>query len=189
MSLAHPNLIGSRDIAAAVPLSRVLRAQRFSIADALGLGVQLAAALGSLHDLGVTYGDLDPSRVFVFDSRVVKVLRYPLHRGIHGYSAPEILRGRSTDFRADVFSIGAILSHAVTGRPPFPGIRPVEIAVAILHDRPHRIGEPGLACIVERCLEKKRSRRFASARELGLSLEILRASLETTTQKGKNHAE
>lgn len=92
--------------------------------------------------------------------------------GTVGYMAPEQVRGETVDSRADIFSFGCVLYEMVTGRRAFARPSAIETLAAILHDKPeppsrHRPQlPPSLDRLVARCLEKERSARFQSARDL-----------------------
>ena len=98
--------------------------------------------------------------------------------GTPGYMSPEQLRGDPVDARTDLFSLGALLHEALSGRRAFPGASGVESSYAILHDDPEPLPTstpPAVAQVVHRCLEKDPDRRFQSARDLAFHLEVLRA--------------
>ncbi|HEY3587382.1 MAG TPA: serine/threonine-protein kinase, partial [Myxococcaceae bacterium] len=117
-------------------LSSRLAAVEVSIDEAVGIGLQLASALAAAHAQGIIHRDLKPSNVFLCDWRLdrVKLLDYGIARlvgasnltdtgsvvGTPAYMPPEQARGeRSLDARADVYALGALLFHCLTGRPPF----------------------------------------------------------------------
>jgi len=89
--------------------------------------------------------------------------------GTVGYMAPEQVRGVAADHRADIFAFGAVLYEMLSGQRAFQRETGVETMTAILNDDPpdfpaaERHVPPGLARIVERCLEKSPSRRFQTA--------------------------
>src|SRR5579863_188689 len=99
--------------------------------------------------------------------------------GTVGYMAPEQVRCEQIDTRADIFSFGCILYEVVTGERAFHRSSAIETLAAILHDKPsapshrHHHLSPSLDRVIARCLEKERSARFQSARDLELVLTTL----------------
>jgi serine/threonine protein kinase/tetratricopeptide (TPR) repeat protein len=100
-------------------------------------------------------------------------------RGTIGYMAPEQVRGEQVDTRADIFSFGCILYEMVTGERAFSRPTAIETLAAILHDKPQAPSRrrhelpPSLDRVIARCLEKERSARFQSARDLEFVLTTL----------------
>jgi hypothetical protein len=88
------------------------------------------------------------------------------------------------DARSDIFSLGVVLYHAATGRPPFrgPSLLAVMHEVAALNPVPPSAVEHGLPrefdLIVERALAKDKERRYASASELADALRRLKSAAE-----------
>ncbi len=104
--------------------------------------------------------------------------------GTVGYMAPEQVRGEKVDTRADIFSFGCIIYEMATGERAFHRPVAIETLAAILHDKPeapsrrrHELS-PSLDRVIARCLEKERSARFQSARDLEFVLTTL-TSAET----------
>jgi serine/threonine protein kinase len=166
------------------------------------LGVQLAAGLAAAHDRGIVHRDLKPGNLFVTTEDQLKILDFGLAKrvgarsagreeavteaqalrgtvmGALGYMSPEQVRGQDADHRADIFACGAILFEMLTGRRAFHSATPAETIRAILHDPPSALvfsagTPPALEAVVRRCVEKEPSRRFQSARALGVSLESI----------------
>ena len=100
------------------------------------------------------------------------------------YMAPEQLRGEPVDGRCDLFALGIILYEMAVGYRPFSGRTHADVTSSILRDSPEppslvRPDLPhGLERIIERCLEKDPSRRFASAVELSQELRTLDLTVE-----------
>ena len=105
--------------------------------------------------------------------------------GTVGYMAPEQVRGQAVDGRADIFAFGAILHEMLSGQRAFRGETAADTISAILDKEPpdlpiaERNIPPGLARIVDRCLEKNASARFQSAGDLAFALEGLSSSSGT----------
>ncbi|HYM13480.1 MAG TPA: protein kinase, partial [Bryobacterales bacterium] len=99
--------------------------------------------------------------------------------GTAGYMSPEQVRGRPTDHRSDLFTLGAILYEMLGGRRAFRGESAVEVMNAILREDPPDLSEtsrsvsPALDRIVRHCLEKNPEQRFQSARDVAFNLEAL----------------
>ena len=95
------------------------------------------------------------------------------------YMAPEVLEGRRAGPSADVFSMGVIFYEMLAAEKPFVGESALSVVTSILRDRPTPVGDrrqplpSGLEEIVDRCLQKKPTQRFADAGELSRALSDL----------------
>jgi serine/threonine protein kinase/Flp pilus assembly protein TadD len=145
-----------------------------------------ALAVDYAHTKKIIHRDLKPhnimvqkadGRVFVMDFGLAKPIRkeesITLSDAIVGtpqYMSPEQARGDTVDRRTDVFSLGAVAYHVLTGRPPFDGHSPGEIMMSVLADdpAPMRKINPRIHTDVEticlKALDKDRDRRYESAK-------------------------
>lgn len=136
-------------------LSARLRRTRLTDEDSVEVVSRLADALSAAHGRGIVHRDIKPANVILLDSRIdrVKLLDFGIAHmteasavmtrtgavlGTVGYMAPEQAKGlRTLDARADVFALGAVLFHCLTGRPPFAGGGAVAVlAKLVLDDAP-----------------------------------------------------
>ncbi|MFT5457822.1 MAG: tRNA A-37 threonylcarbamoyl transferase component Bud32, partial [Myxococcota bacterium] len=146
------------------------------------IALQLAEVLTASHRAGVLHRDLSPTNVLVSRDGQVALTDFGLARvgeggtrststlGTSGYSAPEVWEGSRSDPRSDLYSLGAVVYLAATGRGPFAA----PTAVASLQrqlDGAHRpLGEarpdlPAHVCqLVDRLLDVDPERRPAGAR-------------------------
>lgn len=154
----------------------------------LGLGLEIAAALGEAHRCGVIHCDVKPSNVVLAPHGGVKLLDFGHARlvgedfrgdsGTLPYMAPERLREGPVDARVDLWSLGVLLYEAATGERPFRGASAAETAATIREGRfaPPSSLRPELSShldrIVERALESDPGRRYPSADQMSRDLRI-----------------
>ena len=99
--------------------------------------------------------------------------------GTSGYMSPEQALGQPVDVRSDVFSFGVVLYELLAGRRAFGAESDWSAIKALVHDEPRPLRDirpdvpEALAAIVDRCLEKDRTRRYASAVELLADLRLV----------------
>ncbi|HSK00217.1 MAG TPA: protein kinase [Kofleriaceae bacterium] len=127
-----------------------------AVGEAVTLATRVAEALGAAHARGIVHRDLKPSNLFLPGGRVdeVKVLDFGIARraggtqltqdgvmiGTPGYMAPEQARNHGeVDARADVFALGCVLFHCLTGTPPFGGDSAAAILAKILFSEAPRV--------------------------------------------------
>jgi len=121
------------------PLSKLLAAGRvFSLPEALDLALQVADGLQAAHRAGFVHGDLSPDTILITAAgdgpAQIKLIGFeldssprqagvapPVRTEASAYASPERLAGHPPDDRSDVFSLGAILHHLLTGMRPDPG--------------------------------------------------------------------
>ncbi|MCO5993168.1 protein kinase [Actinoallomurus sp. WRP9H-5] len=161
-----------------------MRERNLTIAEALRLAIEIAHGVEVINRLGVIHRDLKPSnilfqsttdggeRLLIADLGLAKALAhasgaFTMPVGTPGYMSPEQARfGGGLDVRADVYGLGALTYHLLTGDPPGPA--PVsEPPSAARRGLPPAVDE-----IVMRALEGDRERRWPSAEAFAAALSV-----------------
>ncbi len=173
---------------------------------AAAVGRQVCRALGAAHARGIVHRDMKPENIMILKSSIdavaagevhavtVKVLDFGISKagdgdrsnltrtgiimGTPSYMAPEQARGKPVDLRADVYSTGAVLYFALTGRRPFDSDDPTStISMVLTQDPPRprsidpRIPE-AIELIVQKAMSKEARDRYQTMSELEKALAV-----------------
>jgi eukaryotic-like serine/threonine-protein kinase len=134
---------------------------------------EVAAGLAHAHERGVIHRDVKPHNILLDENGHPKLSDFGIARALDAthatrtgsylgtalYSPPEQLQGEKVTPRSDVYSLGATLYHAATGRPPFIGA-PIEIASQHVSKEPAPPRElndavsPALEALILDCMKK-----------------------------------
>jgi len=135
-------------------LGQILQNGPLPLARARNLGLQVADALAYAHGQSIVHRDIKPDNVMVLPADRVKVMDFGIasivqpDRSLHTmattgmrmgtplYMAPEQIEGKQVDGRTDIYALGAMLYHMVTGRPPFDDSDVLAIVVKQLQEEP-----------------------------------------------------
>ena len=174
------------------------------IADVVEIGIAICKALVAVHENGVIHRDVKPGNILLVtevatEKPVPKLADFGLARdltatpltasepviGTWQYAAPEVFRGseEALDERRDVYSLGAVLYHAVTGRLPFGSDRFLHLDRA--PKSPHRLRREvpaWLAQIILKALAVRQTRRYSGARAMLSALEQGRSRLQAALE-------
>jgi WD40 repeat protein/tRNA A-37 threonylcarbamoyl transferase component Bud32 len=153
----------------------------------------MARGIAHAHAHGIVHRDLKPENVLLTSTCIPKITDFGLAKrlqagsgltqtgavmGTPGYMSPEQAKGETVGTAADIYALGAILYHALTGRPPFRGDSPLNTITQTLHDEPvsPRKLNPkvprDLEVICLKCLQKSPTKRYASAEALADDLQL-----------------
>jgi tetratricopeptide (TPR) repeat protein/tRNA A-37 threonylcarbamoyl transferase component Bud32 len=162
----------------------------FSTPEAVDIGIQLCRAMTAVHGAGLLHRDIKANNVMLAEDGRLVLMDFGTGRelgevsaGLAGtplYLAPEVLQGEEASVRSDVYSVGVLLYHLVTGSYPVRarGLRDLRLA----HERNERTtlrtarpdASPTLARVIERAIDPQPDRRYESADLLAADLAALK---------------
>lgn len=178
-------------------LDMILGGGPVDLADAARWGLQMCAALGEAHDLGILHRDIKPANIIVTTTGAVKVVDFGIAKaadpamtggltqtgfivGTPQYMAPEQAQD-GPEKRSDLYALGCVLFEMITGNLPFKASSPAGYLAAHLRDTPPApssvvVGIPAAwDKVVLKLLDKDPKRRYASAADLAERLGELAA--------------
>jgi WD40 repeat protein/predicted Ser/Thr protein kinase len=206
-SLQHPNIVTIHEVGvhegqqffvmdyvAGPSLARLVGHEPLPAPRAAGYLKTVAEAIHYAHERGILHRDLKPSNVLMDAHDQPRVTDFGLARRFEGdsqvtltgqvlgspnYIPPEQALGRRgrVSRQSDVYALGAMLYHLLTGRPPFQGETLTDTLQQVLNTEPlaPRLLNPSaprdLETICLKCLEKEPARRYATAQALADELD------------------
>ena len=173
---------------------KAIRHRAFTLPESARIVAAVGRALHHAHARGVVHSDIVPGNILLKGDGTPKVTDFGIARVLGGgtdrwksgvtagtpvYMSPEQAAGLNDviDTRTDVYSLGAVLYEAVTGRPPFSGRSTLEILERVRDSRPQtpRECDPSVPKVLEgvivRAMDKDPDRRYPTAEALAGALE------------------
>jgi serine/threonine protein kinase len=185
--------------------TRIHRLGKLAVGDALRIARQIAASLDAVHARGIVHRDLKPANIFlVRDPQAqggerTKLLDFGICKveldanprltggeamlGTPVYMAPEQCRNAGlADQRSDIYALGGVVFHMLTGRTPFQAESTADFIAAHLTEAvsaPSLFADvpPAIDALVLRCMEKAPDDRFQSMAELQAGIDELLPSI------------
>lgn len=162
-----------------------------SAAEGIGIGLELCRAVSAVHGAGLLHRDIKTHNVMRAEDGRIVLMDFGTGRefdddassdlaGTPLYLAPELLRGEQATVRSDIYSLGVLLYHLVTGSYPVHARTVREIRRA--HDRGERTAvqtarsdvPSKLARVIERAIDPDPARRYQTTDALAADLAALR---------------
>lgn len=185
-------------------LTNWLQRERRSWQQIAELLVGVAEGLAAAHESGILHRDIKPANILVAKQGYAKLSDFGLAKlddsarlatlpssteectlagpliGTIPYMSPEQASGQVIDWRSDVYSFGVVLYEALTVKRPFTASSASELIQQIMDSRPAPLPDnipARLRMLVEKALEKDRTLRYQSMRDVACDLrQILFAS-------------
>ena len=200
-SMSHPNIVNIYDVGRegnihyivmelieGKTLSDYIKAQgAMSYPKVIALSKQIAEALSFAHKNHIIHRDVKPHNVMITPNGTAKITDFGIAKAVNAativdntdgiigsvhYFSPEQARGGYVDEKSDIYSLGIVMYEMLTGRVPFDGDNPVNIALMHINGEmvpPSRLISgvpPALEHIIMKCTDKYPVNRYASADEL-----------------------
>ena len=200
-SLSHPNIVNIYDVGRegnihyivmelieGRTLSDYIKAQgAMSYPKVIALAKQIAAALAFAHKNHIIHRDVKPHNVMITPNGTAKITDFGIAKAVNSativdntegiigsvhYFSPEQARGGYVDEKSDIYSLGIVMYEMLTGKVPFDGDNPVNIALMHINGEmvpPSQVVSgvpPALEHIILKCTDKYPVNRYASADEL-----------------------
>jgi serine/threonine protein kinase len=176
--------------------------QIFTLPRILKIMEQACSALDYAHQRNVVHRDIKPANLMLTDDDTLKITDFGTAKilqfgtvqtatvmGTPSYMSPEQVKGKVTDGRSDIFSLGVILYELVTGEKPFPGQNITTVIYKIINEEPIAARDldstihPGLSAVISRALAKGPAARFQTCRELWTALKNFHEQVDPSNGK------
>ena len=190
-ALQHPNIVkvfdyGQSDgknfivmeLVEGTDLRRYLRSRGVLDVDrAVIIAHDISLGLGAVHRRGTVHRGVKPQNILVGHNGSIKLTDFSIGLVDIQYYTPEQAKGEIGTPAADVYALGIVMYEMLTGRTPFDGNSPVEVAMQHIQEAPVPPGQlnpgipPALEEIILRCLEKAPEVRWRDGSQLACALE------------------
>jgi len=174
-------------------LREIVKAGAVEIADVVSWSIDVLAALGATHAIGVIHRDLKPDNIMITPSGRAMLLDFGIAKlagdsqgaprtrtgaviGTPQYMSPEQIQGEPIDLRSDIYSLGVVMYELLARKRPFDAESDFEMMIAHVETEPPPLEKlrpelpRELVAAVKRALAKRPADRFSSAGAMARAL-------------------
>lgn len=161
----------------------ISKKKRLSASETIQIAIQIGDALNHAHKNQIIHRDIKPHNIMINHDMGIKVMDFGIARattsttlvdsgdviGSVHYFSPEQARGGYTDAKSDIYSLGIVIFEMLTGRVPFEGESPINVALKHVQEQIEFSEEDetnipeNLRNIVLKCVQKEQTLRYQSA--------------------------
>ncbi|MBS4536106.1 Stk1 family PASTA domain-containing Ser/Thr kinase [Clostridium sp. D2Q-14] len=211
-SLSHPNIVNIYDVGVedniyyivmeyinGITLKQHIKNKgKLSPLEMLKISINIAKAINNAHKNNIIHRDIKPHNIMITEEGQIKVTDFGIARAVTSstitqtnsmmgsvhYSSPEQAKGRYTDVKSDIYSLGIVMYEMITGKLPFNGESPISVALMHIQDElksPRELDDSiplNIDKIIRKATEKEKSLRYENVEELLKDLELAKNNLD-----------
>jgi serine/threonine-protein kinase len=182
--------------------------KEFPISEVFNYGIQMAEALAHAHRHQIIHRDVKTDNMMLTEDGKVKLTDFGLAKlrggtqltktgstlGTAAYMSPEQIRGEDVDHRTDIFSLGVVLYELITSHLPFKGEFEAALSYSILNENPSPVKSlrrnvpQAFEQIINRCLEKDKTKRYQNVDEILMELKSVEYDLSHIGKSNKERS-
>lgn len=171
-----------------------------SVEEVLRFIIPVVSALAEAHSLGIIHRDIKPENILISKDGRVKIADFGLARGAQlgstqtvessvvlgsvSYLSPEQVQRGISDSRSDIYSLGIVLFELLTGRKPYEGETPIQIAYKHVNDRVPSVKTikadipENIDAVITKATSPNPDQRYRDARELLNALRSIQEAID-----------
>jgi serine/threonine protein kinase len=183
----HGRVFMAMEYVDGVPLDHFMMSHACALADLIELFRQMAQGLSAAHKSGILHRDLKPANVVIDRRMTAKLVDFGVAKipdkfsletsqgvviGTVNYLSPEVAAGKPASQQSDIYSLGLVFFHMLTGVVPFVGrsnfetLEKIRTTYLVFGPRLQQLIPDGIKRIVDRMTHKAPNQRYSTAEEV-----------------------